>query len=180
MRKINKIEPLMPALPTRKKVAAYARVSMESERLQHSLSAQVSYYSELIQSIIQTLQEDIDTLADNLENAFPVSIDRGGTNGTTKVSAQQNLGISYESTELTSGTVAAYADALGDREHKVVLGISGQSVTDLPNDATCTIEIYKFDANSVLCRATTLDGTEFIRTKKNGTWGSWNKTLQAS
>ncbi len=31
MRKINKIEPLMPALPTRKKVAAYARVSMESE-----------------------------------------------------------------------------------------------------------------------------------------------------
>lgn len=40
----------MPALPTRKKVAAYARVSMESERLQHSLSAQVSYYSELIQS----------------------------------------------------------------------------------------------------------------------------------
>ncbi|NMB01427.1 MAG: recombinase family protein [Firmicutes bacterium] len=50
MRKINKIEPLMPALPTRKKVAAYARVSMESKRLQHSLSAQVSYYSELIQS----------------------------------------------------------------------------------------------------------------------------------
>lgn len=40
----------MPSLPTRKKVAAYARVSMETERLQHSLSAQVSYYSELIQS----------------------------------------------------------------------------------------------------------------------------------
>lgn len=132
------------------------------------------------QSIIQTLQEDIDTLADNLENAFPVSIDRGGTNGTTKVSAQQNLGISYESTELTSGTVAAYADALGDREHRVVLGISGQSVTDLPNNSTCTIEIYKFDANSVLCRATMLDGTEFIRTKKSGTWGSWHKTLQES
>lgn len=50
MRKINKIEPLMPSLPGRKKVAAYARVSMETERLQHSLSAQVSYYSELIQS----------------------------------------------------------------------------------------------------------------------------------
>ena len=50
MRTINKIEPLMPVLPTRKKVAAYARVSMETERLQHSLSAQVSYYSELIQS----------------------------------------------------------------------------------------------------------------------------------
>ena len=50
MRKINKIEPLMPTLPSRKKVAAYARVSLETERLQHSLSAQVSYYSELIQS----------------------------------------------------------------------------------------------------------------------------------
>ena len=33
----------------RKKVAAYARVSMESERMHHSLSAQVSYYSSLIQ-----------------------------------------------------------------------------------------------------------------------------------
>ena len=50
MRKINKIEPLMPVLPTQKKVAAYARVSMETERLHHSLSAQVSYYSELIQA----------------------------------------------------------------------------------------------------------------------------------
>ncbi len=39
MRKINKIEPLMPVLPTSKKVAAYARVSMETDRLQHSLSA---------------------------------------------------------------------------------------------------------------------------------------------
>lgn len=49
MRRINKIEPLMPVLPIHKKVAAYARVSMETERLQHSLSAQISYYSELIQ-----------------------------------------------------------------------------------------------------------------------------------
>jgi len=49
MRIINKIEPKVPQMPTRKRVAAYARVSMESERLQHSLSAQVSYYSGLIQ-----------------------------------------------------------------------------------------------------------------------------------
>ena len=48
MRIINKIESKVPQMPTRKKVAAYARVSMESERLQHSLSAQVSYYSDLI------------------------------------------------------------------------------------------------------------------------------------
>ena len=50
MRKVSKVEPISPSLPTRKKVAAYARVSMETERLNHSLSAQVSYYSNLIQS----------------------------------------------------------------------------------------------------------------------------------
>ena len=49
MRIVNKIEPKVPQMPSRKRVAAYARVSMESERLQHSLSAQVSYYSSLIQ-----------------------------------------------------------------------------------------------------------------------------------
>lgn len=49
MRKIIKIEPTVPTLPKRKRVAAYARVSMETERLMHSLSAQISYYSELIQ-----------------------------------------------------------------------------------------------------------------------------------
>ena len=49
MRKINVISPKSPALPTLKRVAAYARVSMETERLHHSLSAQVSYYSDLIQ-----------------------------------------------------------------------------------------------------------------------------------
>ncbi|GHU59272.1 hypothetical protein AGMMS49975_26670 [Clostridia bacterium] len=47
--KINKIEPRVPALPKRKRVAAYARVSVERDRTVHSLSAQVSYYSELIQ-----------------------------------------------------------------------------------------------------------------------------------
>ncbi len=49
MRKISKIERKIPQIPSRKKVAAYARVSVETERLHHSLSAQVSYYSELIQ-----------------------------------------------------------------------------------------------------------------------------------
>lgn len=49
MANIRKIEAVVPVLPTRKKVAAYARVSMEIERLHHSLSAQVSYYSDLIQ-----------------------------------------------------------------------------------------------------------------------------------
>jgi DNA invertase Pin-like site-specific DNA recombinase/predicted transcriptional regulator len=47
--KITKVEPAAPALPTRKKVAAYARVSVTRDRTEHSLSAQVSYYSDLIQ-----------------------------------------------------------------------------------------------------------------------------------
>lgn len=50
MGKITKIESKIPQLPIRKKVAAYARVSMETERLHHSLAAQVSYYSALIQN----------------------------------------------------------------------------------------------------------------------------------
>ena len=49
MPKITKIEPGIKALPAKKKVAAYARVSKDTERLMHSVSAQVSYYSDLIQ-----------------------------------------------------------------------------------------------------------------------------------
>ena len=49
MKKINVLEPKQPVLAPRKRVAAYARVSMETERLKHSLSAQISYYSALIQ-----------------------------------------------------------------------------------------------------------------------------------
>ena len=49
MPEIIKIEPSVPLATPRKKVAAYARVSKETERLMHSLSAQVSYYSDLIQ-----------------------------------------------------------------------------------------------------------------------------------
>lgn len=50
MAKISKVEPKILTTARRKKVAAYARVSMETERLMHSVSAQVSYYSSLIQS----------------------------------------------------------------------------------------------------------------------------------
>lgn len=49
MKTIEKREKKCPVLPRRKRVAAYARVSVESARMQHSLSAQVSYYSTLIQ-----------------------------------------------------------------------------------------------------------------------------------
>ncbi len=49
MPKITFIEGQKPVLPRKKKVAAYARVSRDTEQLMHSLSAQVSYYSDLIQ-----------------------------------------------------------------------------------------------------------------------------------
>lgn len=49
MRKIIQITPSIPQLQRKKRVAAYARVSLESEKLMHSLSAQVSYYAEFIQ-----------------------------------------------------------------------------------------------------------------------------------
>lgn len=50
MLKISSLESEFSLPPKRKRVAAYARVSVGTERLIHSLSAQVSYYSDLIQS----------------------------------------------------------------------------------------------------------------------------------
>ena len=49
MRKVTRLEPVQPLLQPKKRVAAYARVSMETERLQHSLSAQISHYNDYIQ-----------------------------------------------------------------------------------------------------------------------------------
>lgn len=49
MPRITRIERALPVVERKKKVAAYARVSMDSEWMHHSLSAQVSYYSSLIQ-----------------------------------------------------------------------------------------------------------------------------------
>lgn len=46
---IRKLQPSAPQIPKRKRVAAYARVSSGKEAMLHSLSAQVSYYSDYIQ-----------------------------------------------------------------------------------------------------------------------------------
>ena len=45
---ITTIQRPLPSVKKRKRVAAYARVSMECEQLLHSLSAQVRYYTEFI------------------------------------------------------------------------------------------------------------------------------------
>ena len=47
---ISKIESLPHQLPLRKRVAAYARVSSDKDAMFQSLSSQISYYSDLIQS----------------------------------------------------------------------------------------------------------------------------------
>jgi len=49
MRVVERVAPLVPQLPTRKRVAAYARVSIRKEKSLHSLSAQISHYNEFIQ-----------------------------------------------------------------------------------------------------------------------------------
>ena len=46
---VRRLENLAPVIPMRKRVAAYARVSDGKDAMLHSLSAQVSYYSNLIQ-----------------------------------------------------------------------------------------------------------------------------------
>ncbi len=51
-RNIRKIESSAQKLPTKKRIAAYARVSSGKDAMLHSLSAQISYYSEFIQKHI--------------------------------------------------------------------------------------------------------------------------------
>jgi DNA invertase Pin-like site-specific DNA recombinase len=46
---IHKVEPCVSKLPAKKCVAAYARVSSGKDAMIHSLSAQISYYSDYIQ-----------------------------------------------------------------------------------------------------------------------------------
>jgi DNA invertase Pin-like site-specific DNA recombinase len=49
-RKVSKMKALNPKAITKKKVAAYARVSSGKDAMLHSLSNQISYYSRLIQN----------------------------------------------------------------------------------------------------------------------------------
>ena len=47
--RVVSLVPLIPPLPKRKRVAAYARVSLDKDAMLHSLAAQVSYYKGMIQ-----------------------------------------------------------------------------------------------------------------------------------
>ena len=49
-REVVRVRSYQNVLPIRKKVAAYARVSSAKDAMLHSLSAQISYYSEFIQN----------------------------------------------------------------------------------------------------------------------------------
>jgi site-specific DNA recombinase len=50
MRIIRKVEQPVPCIPTKKRVAAYARVSSGKDAMHQSLSAQISYYNAYIQN----------------------------------------------------------------------------------------------------------------------------------
>lgn len=50
-RVVKRVPLTKTALPKLTRVAAYARVSSAKDAMRHSLSAQVSYYSSLIQAI---------------------------------------------------------------------------------------------------------------------------------
>lgn len=53
MKKVTIIQPFPTTAPSRKRVAAYARVSSGKDAMLHSLSAQISYYNNLIQRHIE-------------------------------------------------------------------------------------------------------------------------------
>lgn len=48
MKKVRKIKQKLPSIMQKKRVAAYARVSRESQEMAHSLAAQIDYYTKLI------------------------------------------------------------------------------------------------------------------------------------
>ena len=48
-RVVERVDALIPAQPKALRVCAYARVSTGKDAMLHSLSAQVSYYSKMIQ-----------------------------------------------------------------------------------------------------------------------------------
>ena len=50
MKKLTVIEAKQPLIKKRKRVAAYCRISLETERMNNSMSNQISYFSQLIQS----------------------------------------------------------------------------------------------------------------------------------
>lgn len=49
-RVVERVDALIPTQPRALRVCAYARVSTGKDAMLHSLSAQVSYYSKMIQS----------------------------------------------------------------------------------------------------------------------------------
>lgn len=127
------------------------------------------------QSIIQTLQDDIETLADNLENAFPVSVDRGGTGATAVGNAFVNIaGMGYSSAtdfnnirlpgmysinpSTTSGNHPTGANDFG----QLLVFCSSQDYT---GDYAMTLQIFtKLFGDGV-----------YVRSFANQSWRPWHK-----
>lgn len=125
------------------------------------------------QSIIQTLQDDIETLADNLENAFPVSIANGGTGATAVGNAFVNIaGMNYSSASdfnnirlpgiysINPSTTTGNNPTGGSDYGQLLVFCSSQDYTGA---YAMTLQIF-----------TTLFGEKiFTRTFANGEWRSW-------
>lgn len=128
-------------------------------------------------TIIGNLQADVETLADNLENAFPVSIDRGGTGATTPASARANLGVppffDVTSTQATFNTTTA-------EEVLQAVGTNGFAlVSCLTTDSRYSCIVQRAGANyaSVLAFSQLTPYLLFFR-KSAGTWSQGNIPIE--
>lgn len=127
------------------------------------------------QSIIQTLQDDIETLADNLENAFPVSVDRGGTGATAKGNALLNISAMNYTT----------ASDFNNIRMSGIYAINGSTTpTNHPTGGsdygtlivTNAREDYSGDYAFVTQIFVALFGEKvYVRTWANGQWRPWHK-----
>ena len=79
---VEKVNFPIPKQPKAKRVAAYARVSSGKDEMLHSLSAQISYYSELIQSHPNWLYCGVfsDALAGEIDLIITKSVSRFARN----------------------------------------------------------------------------------------------------
>ena len=76
------VVPMAAPLPRRKRVAAYARVSVEKDSMLHSLAAQVSYYNGLIRK--HSEWEYVNAFTESDKNTREYSYAFSGSNKNTR------------------------------------------------------------------------------------------------
>ena len=88
-RVVERVDALIPAQPKALRVCAYARVSTGKDAMLHSLSAQVSYYSKMIQSHNGWMYCGVysDEACTKLITQMPATDKNGKSSVTSRVSA---------------------------------------------------------------------------------------------